>query len=142
MAHSVPSVALFDHFRHFDLRSLVRVTRSSLRYTPVRFGTTHWLLPTSMQIQLPSSSVVEHATLLRDTRVAAAPSLKPELVMNTRPASWGFSNFFRVCLGGGGVVENEGGGAGDTSTRFRPNTAPILDKSSPNTMLSMPLISH
>ena len=65
------------------------------------YPSTYWFRPTSIQIQLPSSSVVEQATLLRDTRVAAVPSLNPELEMNTRPASCGFSNFFRVCLGGG-----------------------------------------
>lgn len=57
-----------------------------------------------MHTQLPSSSVVQHGTLRRDTRVAAPPSLKPELVMYTRPASCGFSNFFRVCLQGASTI--------------------------------------
>lgn len=77
-----------------------------------------------MQYQLPSSSVVQQGTLRLDTKVAAPPSLNPELVTNTNPASCGFANFFRVCLhahragfgvlGGGGaralVVQGGGGG--------------------------------
>lgn len=58
----------------------------------------HWFLPTSMQIQLPCSSVVLQGTRRLETRVAAVPSLKPELVIHTKPASCGFSNFLRVCL--------------------------------------------